>query len=182
MARDGYMPRQFANLGDRLVYGNGIVILGLVAAGLVVAFQGSTHALIPLFAVGVFICFTLSQAGMAHLWWRRRSGGWLQKLLVNGLGAMTTAVATLVVASTKFLEGAWIVLLLLPMLIWLMYRVSAHYAEVRGELLPAGGYLPPPRAVQHTIIVPGAWFEPGGHRDGQPCTWSWQARVRCPCD
>ncbi|HEY7063491.1 MAG TPA: APC family permease [Chloroflexota bacterium] len=154
MARDGYMPRQFANLGDRLVYANGIIILGLVAAGLVVAFQGSTHALIPLFAVGVFICFTLSQAGMARLWWTRRGRGWAQKLLVNGLGALTTGVATLVVASTKFAEGAWVVLLLLPMLIWLMYRVCEHYRSVADELLPDGGCLPPPVPVEHTIIVP----------------------------
>jgi hypothetical protein len=154
MARDGYMPRQFANLGDRLVYGNGIIILGLVAAGLVIAFQGSTHALIPLFAVGVFICFTLSQAGMAHLWWTRRGPGWLQKLLVNGLGAVTTGIATLVVASTKFLEGAWVVLLLLPTLIWLMYRVREHYVAVSHELLPSGGFLPPPHAIQHTIVIP----------------------------
>jgi hypothetical protein len=83
------------------VYGNGIIILGVIAAVLVIAFQGSTHALIPLFAVGVFICFTLSQAGMAHLWWTRRGPAWLQKLLVNGLGALTTGIATLVVASTK---------------------------------------------------------------------------------
>jgi amino acid transporter len=154
MARDGYMPRQFANLGDRLVYGNGIIILGVVAAGLVIAFQGSTHALIPLFAVGVFICFTLSQAGMARLWWTKRGAGWLQKLLVNGLGALTTGIATLVVASTKFLEGAWVVLLLLPTLIWLMYRVREHYVAVARELLPAGGFLPPPHAIDHAIVIP----------------------------
>jgi amino acid transporter len=154
MARDGYMPRQFANLGDRLVYGNGIIILGVVAAFLVIAFQGSTHALIPLFAVGVFICFTLSQAGMARLWWTRRGAGWFQKLLVNGIGALTTAVATLVVASTKFSEGAWIVLLLLPTLIWLMYRVREHYVAVSHELQPAGGLLPPPHVVQHAIVIP----------------------------
>jgi amino acid transporter len=154
MARDGYVPRQFANLGDRLVYGNGIIILGVVAAGLVIAFQGSTHALIPLFAVGVFICFTLSQAGMARLWWTRGGPGWLQKLLVNGLGALTTGVATLVVASTKFLEGAWVVLLLLPILIWLMYRVREHYVAVSHELLPSGGFLPPPHAIEHTIVIP----------------------------
>jgi amino acid transporter len=154
MARDGYMPRQLANLGDRLVYSNGIIILGLVAAGLVVAFQGSTHALIPLFAVGVFICFTLSQAGMARHWWVERGPAWVRKLLVNGLGAATTGVATLVVASTKFLEGAWVVLLLLPALIWLMYRICEHYRAVAAELLPAGGNLPPPIPVEHTIIVP----------------------------
>src|SRR5262249_17481873 len=146
--------RQFANLGDRLAYSNGIVILGLVAAGLVVAFQGSTHALIPLFAVGVFICFTISQAGMARLWWTRRGSGWVRKLLVSGPGAVTPGVGPLGVASTKFLEGAWLVLLLLPALIWLMYRVRAHYRTVAAELLPAGGRLPPPAAVEHLIVVP----------------------------
>jgi len=154
MARDGYMPRQLANLGDRLVYANGIMILGLVAAALVIAFQGSTHALIPLFAVGVFICFTLSQAGMARHWWIQRGRGWAQKLAINGLGAATTGVATLVVASTKLLEGAWVVLLLLPLLIWLMYRIAGHYRAVSEELIPRGGRLPPAIPVQHTIIVP----------------------------
>jgi amino acid transporter len=154
MARDDYMLRQLANLGDRLVYGNGIIILGLVAAGLVIAFEGSTHALIPLFAVGVFVCFTLSQAGMARHWWTKRGPGWAQKLAINSLGAITTAVATLVVASTKFREGAWVVLLLLPALIWLMQRMHEHYRAVKDELLPAGGQLPPPMPVEHTIIVP----------------------------
>jgi amino acid transporter len=154
MARDGFMPRQFANRGDRLDYTYGIVILGVAAALLVVGFGASTHALIPLFAVGVFICFTLSQAGMARHWWLERGPGRATKLAINGLGALTTGVATLVVASTKLLEGAWLVLLLLPALIWLMYRVREHYRRVAAELVPVGGVLPPPVPVQHTVIVP----------------------------
>jgi amino acid transporter len=154
MARDGYMPRQFINRGDRLAYSNGIIVLGVLAAVLVVVFQGSTHALIPLFAIGVFICFTLSQAGMARHWWLLRGSGWRRKLAVNSAGAVTTGIATLVVAGSKFAEGAWLVLMLLPALVWLLYQVYAHYRTVADELLPLGESLPPPVPVAHTVIVP----------------------------
>jgi amino acid transporter len=156
MARDGYMPHQFLNRGDRLAYSNGIIVLGLLAAALVVGFQGSTHALIPLFAVGVFICFTLSQAGMARHWWVERGDGWRRKLAINGLGAATTGVATAVVASTKFTQGAWLVIILLPPLVWLLYQVCTHYRAVAAEMEPAGGVLPPPVPVKHTVLVPVA--------------------------
>ena len=116
MAKDNYLPQQFAHRGLRLVYSHGIVVLGVLAMALVVAFNGSTHLLIPLFAVGVFLCFTLSQLGMVRHWLRRRTQGWQTKLVINGLGALTTAVTTVIMTVTQFSEGAWLVLLLVPLL------------------------------------------------------------------
>src|SRR5688572_26934747 len=113
MARDGYLPRQFGNRGDRLVFSNGVVILAVVAIALVIVFHGSTHALIPLYAVGVFTSFTLSQASMVLRWLRRRPERWQWRVIINGTGALTTATVLVVVAATKFFDGAWIVILLI---------------------------------------------------------------------
>src|SRR4029079_2045581 len=114
LARDGYLPRQFMNQGDRLAFSNGIVGLSLFAAILLIAFGGDTHALIPLYMIGVFVSFTLSQAGMVVHWWRLRGAGCRSSATVNGLGALVTGVVLLVVAMTKAREGAWIILLLIP--------------------------------------------------------------------
>src|SRR5262249_60807934 len=103
-----YIPRQFANLGERLVFSNGILVLGAMAALLLVVFGGETHALIPLYAVGVFISFTLSQSGMVRHWWKDRVAGWRHKIGINGLGALATGVVTGVIAVPKFTHGAWI--------------------------------------------------------------------------
>ncbi|MBV8084299.1 MAG: APC family permease [Chloroflexi bacterium] len=134
MAEDDYFPHQFSHRGIRLAYSNGINVIGVLAIILVVAFHGSTHALIPLFAVGVFMCFTLSQSGMVLHWWRSRDRGWGWKLAVNGGGALVTAAVTLIVVSTKFTQGAWIVLLLVPLIVWAFIAVHNHYQEVRSEL------------------------------------------------
>ena len=134
LARDGFMPRQLANRGDRLGYSNGIILLGIVAGALVVGFGGDTHALIPLFAVGVFISFTLSQAGMAVHWWHLRSSGWIRPAAINAVGAVVTFVATVVILEAKFVEGAWIVALLLPIFVWAFLRIRAHYDESAREL------------------------------------------------
>lgn len=141
LARDGYLPRQLSQLGDRLVFSNGIVLLAGLTGLLIVAFGGDTHALIPLFAVGVFLAFTLSQAGMVMHWLRQHGPGWLPKALFNGLGALTTTATFFIVGVSKFLEGAWIVVLLLPLLVLGFLGVRRHYLQV-GHALTLRG-LPP---------------------------------------
>ena len=107
MARDGLLPRQLANLGDKLVFDRGIIALAVASALLVIGFGGSVHALIPLFAIGVFLSFTLSQAGMVKHWLEERSRGWQGKLAVNAVGSIATAIVTVVFACVKFRDGAW---------------------------------------------------------------------------
>jgi amino acid transporter len=134
LSRDRYVPRQFAKLGDRLVFSNGILILGGLAALLLIIFRGETHALIPLYAVGVFLSFTLSQGGMVRHWLTERGPGWLRRLVINGTGAVVTGVVTLVIAVTKFTHGAWMVVLLIPVLVMLFMAVHRHYEAVAKEL------------------------------------------------
>ena len=156
MSRDGY-PHQFSHRGLRLAYSNGIVVLGLLAVVLVVAFGGETHALIPLFAVGVFLCFTLSQLGMVRHWLRVGGNGWRSKLAINGVGALTTALVTLIVVSTKFLEGAWIVVLLIPILVIGFLAIHAHYAEMARELESGRPSRPTPEP--HQVLLPVAGLD-----------------------
>lgn len=153
LARDGFLPRQLANLGDRLVFANGIVLLALLSGLLVFLFRASTHALIPLYAVGVFLSFTLSQAGMVKRWWMRRGRGWMRNLVINGIGAITTAIVLVVVVATKFVHGAWIVMLLIPADIWIMYRIHQHYEEVRSQLTLEGARIQEPIR-RHKVVVP----------------------------
>ena len=134
IAQDGFLPRQLRAVGDRLVFSNGILLLAALAGLLIIAFGGDTHALIPLFAVGAFLAFTLSQAGMVTHWWRERGPGWAAKAALNGLGALATGVALLVIGASKFAGGAWIVILLIPLIVWLFRRVRDHYAEVGRQL------------------------------------------------
>jgi amino acid transporter len=134
LSRDRYAPRQFAKLGDRLVFSNGILILGGLAALLLIIFRGDTHALIPLYAVGVFLSFTLSQGGMIRHWLTERGPGWSRRLVINGAGAVVTGVVTLVIAVTKFTHGAWMVVLLIPVLVMLFKAVHRHYEAVATEL------------------------------------------------
>jgi amino acid transporter len=151
MSRDGFMPRQFGNRGDRLVYSNGILILALTAAILVAVFRGSTHALIPLYAVGVFTSFTLSQASMVRRWLRLRPPGWGWRAGVNGIGAATTGLVLLVVAASKFLDGAWIVIVLISTLIVVLRMIKRHYEDVAYQLSLEGYPGPPP--LRHTVLV-----------------------------
>lgn len=155
MARDGFLPHQFGHRGVRLAYSVGIAVLGSLAIVLVVAFGGLTHALIPLFAIGVFLCFTLSQAGMVLHWRRERGPRWRLKLTVNALGSVTTGVVTVIVAATKFLEGAWIVLLIIPLLAAGFARIHGHYAEEAREL-DVGHPPPPPPPSTHNVVIPVA--------------------------
>lgn len=151
MARDGYLPRPFGNRGDRLVFSNGVVLLAFVAAVLVWVFEGSTHALIPLYAVGVFTSFTLSQSSMVRRWFRLRPPRWWLKAAVNGLGALTTALVLVDVLAAKFLHGAWIVVVLIVVLIAAFLTIKRHYAEVAVQLSMDG--LEPPPPITHTVLV-----------------------------
>lgn len=147
LASDGFLPRQLSGLGDRLVFANGIAALSLATGVLIIVFGGYSHSLVPLFAVGVFLAYTLSQAGMVIHWWRLRassaqaSRGWQAKAVINGIGALTTGTTLLIVGYSKFLEGAWITVALIPLLVTMFARIEAHYKEVRKELSLRG--LPP---------------------------------------
>jgi hypothetical protein len=150
-AKDGFLPHQFTYRGSRLVFSRGIVALGAIASLLVIIFRASVTALVPLWAIGVFLSFTLSQVGMAHRWWKigrlapgeevrergsvlRAEPGWKLKLVVNGFGAFCTAVVTLVFAATKFQDGAWIVVVLLPALVSIFFAIHHHYRKLAESL------------------------------------------------
>ena len=151
LARDRFVPRQFATLGERLVFSNGILVLATLAAVLLVIFRGETHALIPLYAVGVFISFTLSQSGMVRRWWRMREPGWLRHITVNGVGALTTGMVAIVIAMTKFMHGAWIVIVVIPVLVLGFVAMRRHYDNVAHELSLENWEGPSP--MQHTVLV-----------------------------
>ena len=134
LSRDRYAPRQLTKQGDRLVFSNGILVLGGLAALLIVLFSGETHALIPLYAVGVFISFTLSQTGMVRHWLLDHGPGWRWRLAINGTGGVVTAVVTVVIAVTKFTHGAWIVVLLIPLMVLGFRAINRHYEALADEL------------------------------------------------
>jgi len=153
LARDGYMPRQMATFGDRLVFSNGIVILGIFACFLLVLFHGDTHALIPLYAVGVFISFTLSQSGMVRRWLTKKGPHWRKNLMVNGAGAITTGIATGILATTKFTQGAWIVFLLIFILVLMFRSIHSHYKAVTEQISLTRDHRPPlPR--RNVVVIP----------------------------
>jgi hypothetical protein len=141
LAQDGFVPRPLANLGDRLVFANGILVLAVVTGALIVVFGGDTHALVPLFAVGAFLAFTLSQAGMVIHWWRERRRVWWLKATVNGIGALATGAAVLIIGVSKFANGAWITVLVIPALVAGFLKIRAHFREVSQQLSLRG--LPP---------------------------------------
>ncbi|MBI2200118.1 MAG: APC family permease [Candidatus Rokubacteria bacterium] len=151
MARDGYLPRQFASRGDRLVYSNGVIILAAASAVLIVVFHGSTHALIPLYAVGVFTSFTLSQSAMVRRWLRQRPVGWWWRAAISGVGAATTGLVMMITGMTKFMDGAWIVVILAGALIAHFLAINRHYQHVAGELSLEGFEGRGP--MQHTVLV-----------------------------
>ncbi len=152
LATDGYMPRQFAARGDRLAFSNGIIVLAVVAALLVGLFHGDTAALVPLYAIGVFVCFTLSQAGMVVHWFRCREPGWKWKAWLNGIGAVATAVVSVVQVVTKFTTGAWIVVLIIPMIILVLKRIHQHYEQFSADVAYEGHA--PLMFLHHTVVVP----------------------------
>jgi amino acid transporter len=152
LAGDRYMPRQFAARGDRLAFSNGIVVLALLAMLLVWLFRGDTSALIPLYAIGVFICFTLSQVGMVVHWWKLRSPGWKWRAALNGIGALATALVFIVQVVTKFTAGAWVVVLIIPSIILMLRKINKHYIEFSAEVRYAG--YSPLMFLHHTVVVP----------------------------
>lgn len=170
-AKDGLLPRQLTYRGSRLVYSYGIVSLALIASLLIIVFQASVSRLIPLYAIGVFLSFSLSQAGMAHRWWKighikpgeeliergstlRYENNWQTKMLINGFGTLCTAIVMGIFAVTKFHDGAWVVLILLPVLIGIFLLIHRHYHRLasRLSLEKFGG--PPPQATRHRVILP----------------------------
>ena len=155
LAYDRYLPRQLAILGDRLVFSNGIVGLSLAAIFLIIAFHGETHHLIPLYAIGVFLSFTLSQSGMVLHHLRLREPHWIKSLFFNALGAVTTLVVLLVITYNRFAHGAWIVIVLIPLLVMMFSRIHRHYIAVGKELSALDTTKPASlRKVQHTVIIP----------------------------
>ncbi|MGE5377439.1 MAG: APC family permease [Bacteroidota bacterium] len=175
LAEDGFMPRQLAYRGSRLVYSYGIVSLAGAASILIVVFQASVTRLIPLYAIGVFLSFTLAQAGMARRWWRagrlspvesntvskevsrsklQYEKGWFTKMLSNGFGALCTAIVMLVFAVTKFGDGAWVVLILTPILMSIFLWIHKHYVTVASSLSLENYGEPPPYNVRHRVLVP----------------------------
>jgi len=158
MASDNYAPHQFKRLGDRLAYSNGIVVLAILSIVLVMAFNGNTLRLIPLYTVGVFIAFTLAQAGMVRRWRRLRKPGWRRGLAVNGVGMVMTATVFIITGADKFLDGAWIVVLLIPLLVLLLRGVHTHYTDVSQR---AAVETPTtPTKVKPVCIVPVADLNP----------------------
>jgi amino acid transporter len=152
LARDRFIPRQLANRGDRLAFSNGIIILALVSIGLLVVFEADTHALIPLYALGVFVSFTLSQSSMVRHWVRLRGPRWPARALLNGTGAAATGVVALIIGITKFTRGAWIVVVLIPCMIALFLAIRRHYDEVARQLSIEGGR-PGAPPTGHAVLV-----------------------------
>jgi hypothetical protein len=152
VARDRFMPRQFMNQGDKLAFSNGIMVLSVVAAGLIWAFNGDTHQLIPLYMIGVFLSFTLSQTGMFLRWRRLKPPGWKLTATINGIGAVLTGIVLLVIAITKGPEGAWIVILLIPALVMLFKITKSHYDQVAAQLT-LRDWTPPARRT-NIVLVP----------------------------
>src|SRR5512138_1357222 len=163
---DGFLPRQLAFRGSRLVFSNGIIALAVIACSLIILFQASVTRLIPLYAIGVFASFTLSQAGMARRWWKighlkpgqeikepgsvlRYEKGWQTRMVINGFGSVCTATVAIVFAATKFMEGAWIVLVLTPVLVTIFFSIHHHYRDVASRLTLVGFGGLPDRATRH---------------------------------
>ncbi len=170
LGQDGFVPRQLAFRGSRLVYSRGIVALAMVAALLIIVFRASVTGLIPLYAIGVFLSFTLAQAGMARRWWKigrldatqvvrergsvlRFERSWPVKMVVNGFGALCTTIVTFVFAVTKFRDGAWVVLILIPLLVFGFSAIHNHYRSL-AKRLSLEDYAEPPRVMRHRVILP----------------------------
>ena len=134
LAKDGYMPRQLTQLGDRLAFDNGIIALGLLSTIFIIAKKGSVDLLIPFFTIGVFLAFTMSQTGMIRHWLKQKGNGWQFKLLINGVGALATFVVLLDIVIEKFFDGAWLVIVLVAILLLLFHTISNHYKNLALKL------------------------------------------------
>ena len=151
IAHDGYLPRQLANRGDRLVFSNGVLVLATAAGALIIAFGGKTNALIPLYAVGVFLSFTLSQAGMVRHHQKEREKGYKRNVVINAVGSVATFIVLLIVASTKFTSGAWVPLVVIPVIVFGFKAIHRHYTTVADGLRVTPDYKP--RRMNHTVVV-----------------------------
>ena len=154
-ARDGFLPRQFTSQGDRLVFSNGIFILSLAAGFLVLLFGAKEDHLLPLYAVGVFLGFTISQSGMVLRWFRLKGKGWQLKAAVNGIGAVTTLIVMLVIAVTRFAHGAWIVIVLVPVLVFTFFTIPRHYIRIKSLLAASRVDYFGPRRNRVVVLVSG---------------------------
>ena len=134
LAKDGYMPRYLASRGDRLSFSNGIILLSVVAGLLIIAYGGNTEHLISLYAIGVFVSFTIAQTGMVIHWRRERTPGWMLRAAVNAVGAIVTGVVVLIIAITKFFYGAWLVMIFIPVMIFMLRKIKGHYNDVTEQL------------------------------------------------
>ena len=177
-AGDGFLPRQLTFRGSRLVYSNGIIALSVIASLLIIVFQASVTRLIPLYAIGVFLSFTLSQTGMARRWWRvghlkpgeeiadpgstlKYEPGWQYKMVINGFGAVCTAIVMIVFAATKFREGAWIILILVPILVTIFFTIHHHYRDLASHLSLDKFSGLPARQTRHRVILPVSGIHQG---------------------
>jgi hypothetical protein len=156
LANDRFMPRHFADVGSRLAFNTGIVAVAVVAAVIMAAFGGSVNALVPLYTIGVFLAFTLSQSGLVRRWLRLRNPGWRVSVVINSFGAIVTGTVLLVVAVTKFQLGAWMVIGLLPLLVALLYGINHHYRTVQDALVISGTEQHVPVLAAPVVIVPVA--------------------------
>lgn len=154
MARDNFLPHQFTFRGDRLAFTNGILVLSVLAGILLIVFKADTDRLIPLYAVGVFLSFTLSQSGMVRHWLRLRGARWRRSLLMNGMGAVATAIVTVIIAATKFVHGAWVVVALIPVLVAIFYGIYGHYRHAQEQLELTDLPKPLPEERVGAVIVP----------------------------
>jgi amino acid transporter len=153
LARDSYMPSRFAFRGERLAFSTGIVALAVLSIAVLAAFGGRVEALIPLYAIGVFTSITLSQAGMVRHWWRTRESGWRRSIAINGVGAISTAIVTLIFAVAKFALGAWLIIIVIPILVALMLLIRRRYERRRLEnAVKTGLVVRPPRRSQRVIV------------------------------
>jgi hypothetical protein len=177
-AQDGFLPRQLTFRGSRLVYSNGIITLSIIASILIIIFKASVTLLIPLYAIGVFLSFTLSQTGMARRWWKaghlkedeevvepgstlRYDKSWRFKMIVNGFGALCTAIVMIIFAVTKFREGAWIVLIIIPLLVKMFFTVHHHYKDLASHLSLDKFSGLPARQTRHRVILPVSGIHQG---------------------
>ena len=175
-AGDGFLPKQLMYKGSRLVFSRGIMALALIASLLIILFQASVTALIPLYAIGVFLSFTLSQTGMARRWWRvghlkageeikdpgstlRYERGWQTKLGINAVGAVCTFIVMIVFAVTKFRDGAWVIVVLVPALVFIFFRIHHHYKRLAKQL-SLDEYGAPARVGRHRVLILDRWRAP----------------------
>ena len=154
LARDNYMPHIFMNRGDRLAFSSGIIFLGTISALLLVVFRGNVDSLIHLYAVGVFLAFSMSDTGMVVHWWKTRGKGWKTSILINGADAILTTSILIIVIITKFMFGAWIIIVLIPLIVPVFILIHKHYGRVAEQLRLLSMQSTPPQTIEHSVLMP----------------------------